>query len=85
MEIIDLCPRRSCWLENCISGSEYGTLALILIYSEEGLSSESAVGDSWKEAAFLSVDWLLGGSVKSPLNKQPMLNVSVDLDICLEH
>ena len=88
MEIIDLCPRRSCWLENCISGSENGTLALCKIYSEEDnsiLSFEIAVGDSWEEAAFLSVDWLLGGSVKSPLNKQPMLNVSVDLDICLEH
>ena len=105
MEIIDLCPRRSCWLENCISGSEIATLALCKIYSEEGLlknlsqvskkeeswednsilSFEIAVGDSWEEAAFLSVDWLLGDSVKSPLNKQPMLNVSVDLDICLEH
>ena len=29
MEIIDLCPRRPCWLENCISGSEYGTTTML--------------------------------------------------------
>ena len=69
MEIIDLCPRRSCWLENCISGSEYGTLALCKIYSEEEnsiLSSESAVGDSWKEAAFLSCGLITGRLCEVP-------------------